>query len=87
MLLSYEDLQKGLREKGYIVGSELGEALFYAIHTEPVKGAFLMGPVGAGKSFLAESVAKVLNAPLFVKQVTSQTKETEFFIGHTVDEQ
>ncbi|MEM5883094.1 MAG: hypothetical protein QXQ77_02540, partial [Candidatus Aenigmatarchaeota archaeon] len=66
MLLSYEDLQKGLREKGYIVGSELGEALFYAIHTEPVKGAFLMGPVGAGKSFLAESVAKVLNAPLFV---------------------
>ncbi|MEM1669072.1 MAG: MoxR family ATPase [Thermofilaceae archaeon] len=86
-MITYEKLKEELKKNGYIIGEELSEALFYALHTEPVKGAFLLGPVGAGKSFLAESIAKVLNIPLFVKQITPQTRETEFFIGHTVDEQ
>ncbi|MAI89503.1 MAG: ATPase [Ponticaulis sp.] len=61
-LSSAEAVSEGLLSVGYISSEDISTAIFLAIHLR--KPVLIEGPAGVGKTDLAQSLAKYLNAPL-----------------------
>ena len=59
---------------------QLAAAILAALRTKPVAGAFLFGPPGAGKSALAEVIAKVLSYELVAQQMFPGSREEDLLI-------
>jgi len=66
-----------LKEAGYYASDLLVAQLNAVLLTRPTSGAFLYGPAGSGKTFLAETVSSVIGAKQFFYQVTPGTREDD----------
>ena len=73
------DLRKKLLTVGYRVTDELERQVLTALETRPCPGSFLSGPAGAGKTFLAESVAQVQERNTFFFQAFPGCRKEELF--------
>jgi len=76
-----------LQEYGYWTSPEIEEQVLLALRTEPLAGAFLAGPPGAGKTYLAEVIAGALGLPLLVQQLFPGSTEETLFVRILPDEQ
>ena len=74
------DLAGFLRRAGYICDERFADSVRAALATRPVAGAFLSGPIGAGKSFLPEVLAGVINADFFFYQCFPGTREEDLLV-------
>ena len=75
------NLRKKLLTVGYRVTEELERQVLTALETRPCPGSFLSGPAGAGKTFLAESVAQVQERNTFFFQAFPGCRKEELFHG------
>ena len=57
-------LHQALYDSGYICSHDFTSKVMTSIHTKPVRGAFLYGMAGTGKSYLPMVLAKVLDRQL-----------------------
>lgn len=85
--VSFTDFRERLRKTGYIADNNLALQVYLSLQTEPTSGAFLFGPVGAGKTDLVNKTAEALGVKLFFKQVFDRINEANFYVGFTVDKQ
>lgn len=85
--ISFADFKKKLRETGYIADNSLALQVYLSLQTQPTGGAFLFGPVGAGKTDLVNKTAEALGLKLFFKQIFDGIKVDNFYVGFTVDKQ
>jgi MoxR-like ATPase len=65
---------------GYIAGDVLRASVEAALNTRPVAGAFLFGPAGSGKTFLAETVAREAGGSMFFYQCFPGTREDDLMV-------
>ncbi len=73
------DMRTKLAEVGYRLAREAESQVVSALATRPCAGSFLTGPAGAGKTFLAESVAKVEGRDTFFFQAFPGCRKEELF--------
>ncbi|MFH1136898.1 MAG: AAA family ATPase [Pseudomonadota bacterium] len=74
------DLTTRLRRAGYLCDDRFAAAVQVALATKPAAGAFLSGPIGAGKSFLPEVLARVIDADFFFYQCFPGTREEDLLV-------
>ncbi len=72
-------LRDQLQAAGYRLTEQLSESVLAALHTKPCAGCFLSGPAGAGKTFLAESVASVQERRTFFFQAFPGCRKEELY--------
>lgn len=65
---------------GYVADEPLRRLVAAALATKPVAGAFLAGPPGSGKTYLAECVARGLGVPLLAQQATPGMREDDLIV-------
>ena len=70
-----DNLKIALNEEGYLCDEKLASAVEACLSTRPTAGAFLFGPAGSGKTFLPESLAKVLGRELIFYQCFPGSRE------------
>ena len=70
-------LQNALAHHQYYADRELTRKISACLSIKPVKGAFLLGPPGAGKSYLPEALAPVLGAEIVFYQVFPGLREED----------
>jgi hypothetical protein len=75
-----EDLTQRLCQAGYICDEWFGTAVAASLGTKPVAGAFLFGPIGTGKTYLPEVLARVLDAEQFFYQCFPGTREEDLMV-------
>ena len=75
-----DDFNQDLRNAGYLCEPDLAAAIRAALNTRPVAGAFLFGPIGTGKTFLPEVLARVLNAVFYFYQCFPGTREDDLMV-------
>jgi MoxR-like ATPase len=73
-------LHQALNDSGYICSHDFTSKVMTSIHTKPIRGAFLYGMAGTGKSYLPMVLAKVLDRQLFVHQCTQGTREEDLLV-------
>ena len=73
------ELQEKLQSVGYRLGLSLERQVRSALETRPCSGGFLTGPAGAGKTFLAESVAQIQDRKTFFFQAFPGCRKEELF--------
>jgi hypothetical protein len=73
-------LHEALNDSGYICSRNFTAKVMTSIHTKPIRGAFLYGMAGTGKSYLPMVLAKVLDRQLFVHQCTQGTREEDLLV-------
>ena len=73
-------LHEALNDSGYICSHDFTSKVMTSIHTKPIRGAFLYGMAGTGKSYLPMVLAKVLDRQLFVHQCTQGTREEDLLV-------
>jgi hypothetical protein len=72
-------LRDQLQAAGYRLTEHLTEQLLAALHTRPCAGCFLTGPAGSGKTYLAESVARVQERRTFFFQAFPGCRKEELY--------
>ena len=72
-------LREQLLEAGYRLTEDLERQVETALKTRPCAGGFLMGPAGAGKTFLAEAVAAAEERETFFFQAFPGCRKEELF--------
>jgi MoxR-like ATPase len=72
-------LREQLQTAGYRVSDVVSEQVLAALHTKPTGGCFLSGPAGAGKTFLAETVARVQERRTFFFQAFPGCRKEELY--------
>ena len=75
-----KDLKKKLNAAGYICDSMFAAAVEAALHTRPVAGAILAGPIGSGKSYLPEVLARILDTDYYFYQCFPGTREEDLLV-------
>ena len=80
VLYNVDCLHGALNDSGYICSHDFTSKVMTSIHTKPVRGAFLYGMAGTGKSYLPMVLAKVLDRQLFVHQCTQGTREEDLLV-------
>lgn len=75
-----EVLKKQLNSAGYICNSKFSAAVKAALHTLPVAGAALTGPIGTGKSYLPEVLSGILKTEYFFYQCFPGTREEDLLV-------
>ena len=79
MTLSPGELHGKLRQQGYHLTPTLCAQVEAAIAARPTGGAFLTGPAGSGKTFLAEAVASAGNCETFFFQAFPGCRKEELY--------
>ena len=74
------DLTEQLNQAGYVCDDGFGTAVAAALSTRPVAGAFLFGPIGAGKTYLPEVLARILGADYYFYQCFPGTREDDLLV-------
>jgi MoxR-like ATPase len=69
-----------LSKHGYLCDKQFEASVVAALHTKPVAGAFLFGPAGTGKTYLAETLAKIEGARTFFFQCFPGTREDDLLV-------
>jgi MoxR-like ATPase len=72
-------LREQLQAAGYRLTDQLTEQMLAALNTRPSAGCFLSGPAGAGKTFLAETVARVQERRTFFFQAFPGCRKEELY--------
>jgi MoxR-like ATPase len=72
-------LRDRLQAAGYRVTDFVSEQVLAALNTKPCAGCFLTGPAGSGKTFLAESVARVQERRTFFFQAFPGCRKEELY--------
>src|SRR5271170_6252217 len=72
-------LRDQLQSAGYRLTEQLSEQVLAALRTKPCAGCFLSGPAGAGKTFLAESVAQAQERRTFFFQAFPGCRKEELY--------
>lgn len=80
MTVSHLDLKEKLNSAGYLCDSRFAVAVATALGTQPVAGAILTGPIGTGKSYLPEVLARILDSPYFFYQCFPGTREEDLLV-------
>jgi MoxR-like ATPase len=80
MEFSYLDLKEKLNSAGYLCDNRFAAAVLTALGTQPVAGAILTGPIGTGKSYLPEVLARVLDTQYFFYQCFPGTREEDLLV-------
>jgi MoxR-like ATPase len=75
-----ETLKKQLNSAGYICDLSFSAAVKAALHTFPVAGAVLTGPIGTGKSYLPEVLCSILKTDYFFYQCFPGTREEDLLV-------
>ena len=75
-----QNLKKQLNSAGYICDSKFSAAVKAALHTLPVAGAILSGPIGTGKSYLPEILSGILETNYFFYQCFPGTREEDLLV-------
>ena len=75
-----KNLTQKLMQAGYICTEDLGFAVAAALSAKPVGGAFLFGPIGTGKTYLPEVLARVIGADYFFYQCFPGTREDDLLV-------
>lgn len=78
--IEIENILRALRSEGYICEKKIVASVVAALTSKPTAGAFLFGPAGAGKTFLAETLARVEGAEIFFFQCFPGTREEDLLI-------
>lgn len=76
----YLDLKDKLNSAGYLCGNSFAAAVLTVLSTRPVAGAILAGPIGTGKSYLPEVLARVLETQYFFYQCFPGTREEDLLV-------
>jgi MoxR-like ATPase len=79
-MLSIDTIASGLAGIGYVLDRGLAVRMTGVLATKPQAGAFLRGPAGSGKTFLAEASAQLLDAQLCYQQCFPGTREDDLMI-------
>jgi MoxR-like ATPase len=74
------ELKEQLNACGYVCDQRFASAVQAALHTRPVAGAILAGPIGTGKSYLPEILARVLDTGYFFYQCFPGTREEDLLV-------
>jgi MoxR-like ATPase len=80
MEFSHLDLKEKLNSAGYLCDNRFAAAVLTALGTRPVAGAILTGPIGTGKSYLPEVLARVLDTQYFFYQCFPGTREEDLLV-------
>ena len=80
--LTPSKLHGALNDSGYICDIDLARIVFTTLLTEPMSGAFLRGPAGAGKTLLARQLGEILGMQTYFKQVTADTKLADLMVDY-----
>ena len=80
VLYNVDCLHGALNDNGYVCSHDFTSKVMTSIHTKPVRGAFLYGMAGTGKSYLPMVLSKVLDRQLFVHQCTQGTREEDLLV-------
>lgn len=80
MELPHLELKKKLNSAGYLCDNRFAAAVSTALGTRPVAGAILTGPIGTGKSYLPEVLARVLETQYFFYQCFPGTREEDLLV-------
>jgi MoxR-like ATPase len=72
-------LQAQLNAVGYRITAELSAQVEAALATKPCGGAFLTGPAGSGKTFLAEALGQVQGRETFFFQAFPGCRKEELY--------
>ena len=72
-------LRDRLQTVGYRLSDFVSEQVLAALNTKPCAGCFLTGPAGSGKTFLAESVARVQERRTFFFQAFPGCRKEELY--------
>lgn len=76
----YSDLKARLNSAGYLCNNSFAAAVLTALDARPIAGAILAGPIGTGKSYLPEMLARVLEARYFFYQCFPGTREEDLLV-------
>ncbi len=71
------NLKNKLETKGYFTNDGFVTAIEAALNTKPVAGAFLRGPAGVGKTFIAEVLCEIEEGEEFFFQCFPGTREED----------
>jgi hypothetical protein len=74
------DLQKRLWQAGYMADPASAKRITTALATKPVAGAFLFGPAGCGKTYLAETLAACEGGEAYFYQCFPGTREDDLLV-------
>lgn len=80
MELPHLDLKEKLNSAGYLCDSRFAAAVSTTLATRPVAGAILTGPIGTGKSYFPEVLARVLETHYFFYQCFPGTREEDLLV-------
>jgi len=77
---NFAELHKSLQEQGYFCLENTASAVWVALHTRPIAGAFLFGPAGSGKSALPQVLAPIIGAEVVFFQCFPGTREDDLLV-------
>lgn len=84
--LTVSMVHTALNDYGYICDRQLATQVFMALNTDPMAGAFLKGPPGAGKTMLPEVLADIFGMEYYFRQATPETREGQLLMDLWPDE-
>lgn len=76
-MIEKDELKTMLEGVGYITSDQTIEQIRYSLLNSPIQGAIIKGVTGSGKTFLPESLSKVLDADLFSVHCHLNTDESD----------
>lgn len=74
------EMHTKLNHAGYICPIDLTARVQVALNTKPVAGAFLFGQAGTGKSFLPETLSKIMDVEYLFYQCFPGTREDDLML-------
>lgn len=75
-----QQLKQQLNDAGYICHTSFAASIKAALHSRPVAGAILEGPIGTGKSYLPEVLSTILDTNYFFYQCFPGTREEDLLV-------
>jgi len=75
-----ENLKQELENRGYFITPQLEYQIKAVLNNKPVKGAFIEGPPGSGKSMLVQYLAEVMGYDFIVFQCFPGTREDDLIM-------